>query len=536
MKKWSVAILLGVGQFVMVLDSTVMNVSISQLVVDLHTTVVSLQAAITFYTLTMAALMLTGAKLCSKLGLLRAFVIGSVIYGIGSFITGISQNFAQLFVGWSIIEGLGAVLVIPAIAALIAVNYEGKDRAAAFALIGAVSGAAAALGPLIGGFMTTYASWRYVFIAETVVMVILLVSSRKFAAVPGDDSAKLDTPSVALSVVGMTMLVFGILQSKTWGWVKPLAIPKIGDHEINPLGISIVAYLILGGIILLKVFYDHQLMLIEKGQDPLLDVRLLKIGALRAGLCVLLSQYMVIAGVFFIIPIYLQIALGYNALDTGIKMVPLSVALVLASIAGTRLATRFTSRQIIRAAQLILVFGAGFFLYSLEPDLKGISFGFALFVLGIGLGLLASRLGDINMSSVDEEQSSQVGGLQGTFQNLGSSLGAALIGSIIVLSLTSGFVAELKASNMPANITSYVEANTKAGVPIVSPDEVEQYALDHGLSQSEAQEASDSYAAAQISGLKTASFYVMGIAAISMLFSKNIPNIKVKKKREEASA
>ena len=132
MKKWSVAGLLAVGQFVMVLDSTVMNVSISQLVIDLNTTVVSLQGAITFYTLTMAALMLTGAKLCSKLGLLKAFVIGCVIYGVGSLVTGISQNFAQLFIGWSIVEGVGAVLVIPAIAALIAANYKGKDRAVGF--------------------------------------------------------------------------------------------------------------------------------------------------------------------------------------------------------------------------------------------------------------------------------------------------------------------------------------------------------------------------------------------------------------------
>lgn len=163
MNKWSAVVILAIAQFVMILDSTVMNVSISTIVEDLDTTVNALQGAITLFTLTMAALMLIGAKLGTKWGLLRTFVIGSIIYGIGSLITGLSPNIAILTAGWSIIEGTGAVLVIPAIAALVAVNYKGRDRVTAFAIIGGVSGIAAAAGPLIGGFMTTYLSWRYVF-------------------------------------------------------------------------------------------------------------------------------------------------------------------------------------------------------------------------------------------------------------------------------------------------------------------------------------------------------------------------------------
>jgi MFS family permease len=530
MKKWSVAILLAVGQFVMVLDSTVMNVSISQLVIDLDTTVVSLQAAITFYTLTMAALMLTGAKLCAKMGLLKAFVLGSVIYGIGSLATGLSQNFTQLFIGWSIIEGIGAVLVIPAIAALIASNYEGKDRAAAFALIGAVSGAGAAIGPLIGGFMTTYASWRYVFIAETVVIIVLLLASRTFKSVPGDSKATLNIPSVFLSVFGMTFLVFGILQSKTWGFVRPLGAPEINGNEITPLGISLVMYLIIGGIILLKVFYDYQLKLIQREESPLLDVRLFNIDHLRAGLSVLLSQYFIIAGVFFIIPVYLQIALGFDALETGIKMMPLSIALILGSAVGTRLAAKFSSKRIVIAAQVILVVGTALFAGSLKPELTGYMFGSSLFVIGLGLGLLASRLGDINMSSVSEKETSQVGGLQGTFQNLGSSLGLALIGSVLVMSLTTGFVSELKSNEVPASIVSYVEENTKAGVAIVSPSEVEDYAISQGLSESEATSVSESYRDAQFAGLKEAAAFLVGFAALSLLFSRNIPSKKPQQK------
>src|SRR6478752_5957506 len=172
MKKWFVVLILGAAQFVMVLDGTVMNVSISAVVEELNSTVDAMQTAITFYTLTMAALMLLGAKLGDIWGRRRALVIGSIIYAIGSGTTAIAPTMGVLFLGWSIIEGLGAVLVIPAVAALIADNYEGRDRITAFAVIGAVTGAAVAAGPLIGGFMTTYLSWRYVFAAEVVIIIV----------------------------------------------------------------------------------------------------------------------------------------------------------------------------------------------------------------------------------------------------------------------------------------------------------------------------------------------------------------------------
>src|SRR3954453_19072062 len=181
MKKWFVVLILGAAQFVMVLDGTVMNVSISQVVHDLDSTVTAMQAAITFYTLTMAALMLLGAKLGDVWGRKRALVIGSIIYAIGSGTTALAPNMAVLFLGWSIIEGLGAVLVIPAVAALIADNYEGRDRITAFAVIAAVTGAPVAAGPLIGGFMTTYLSWRYVFVAEGLIMIVVVLFARRIA-------------------------------------------------------------------------------------------------------------------------------------------------------------------------------------------------------------------------------------------------------------------------------------------------------------------------------------------------------------------
>ena len=526
MKKWSIVAILAVTQFVMVLDNTVMNVSISAVVKDLNTNVNSMQAAITFYTLTMAALMLLGAKLDSKLGLLRGFAIGSVIYGIGSFITAISPNIGVLMLGWSFIEAFGAVLVIPAIAALVAVHYTGKDRVTAYAIIGGISGAAAAAGPLIGGFITTYLSWRYVFFFETIIMIFVLIASRKFSTTPPKPE-KINVLSAFMSALGMGMVVFGMLQSKVWGWVEPISKPTINGQEIAPFGISIVAYLILGGIVILWVFLNYQKKLEHQKKNPLLQVSMLKSKHLRAGLGVLMAQYMIIGAIFFVVPIYLQMVNGLDALSTGVKLMPLSVALILFSIIGSKLVSKKSPYYIVRVGQVLLVLGTVFLLVAVNKDLTGIPFALAMFLGGAGLGLLASQLGNVNMSAVKESQSSEVGGLQGTFQNLGSSLGTALIGSILVASLTTGFINNVAASNLPQSTKDYVSTSVKT-VQIVPASDVEQQALKAGYTQQEADEIADIYKESQLGGLREALFFLVIIAVLTIFLSRNIPKTIVK--------
>lgn len=527
MKKWAVVGILALAQFVMVLDSTVMNVSISAVVADLNTTVNGMQAAITFYTLTMAALMLIGAKMCAKLGLLKAFAIGSVIYGIGSLITGISQNLWQLMLGWSLIEGLGAVLVIPAIAALVAVHYKGKDRVVAYAIIGGISGAAAAAGPLIGGFVTTYMSWRYVFIFETIIMAIVLIASKSFKSVKPSTKEPLDIPSALLSASGMAILVFGMLQSKVWGWITPITIPEINGRPIAPLGISIVAYMLLAGVMLLWTFYDRQVKLEKNGKNPLVQVSMLKIRQLRSGLGVLSTQYMITGAIFFVVPIYLQMILGLDALETGIKILPLSAALIIFSLAGSRLVAKKSPRAIVRFGQILLVLGSVFLLAAINKDLTGIFFGGAMFALGAGLGLLASQLGNVNMSAVDEDKSSEVGGLQGTFQNFGSSLGTALIGSIMVATLTAGFLSSVSDSNLSPSIKTKIQQNVTSA-QIVPASEVEAVALSEGATPQEADELASIYKSAQMDGLKEALFFLVIISILSITLSRGIPNKVIK--------
>ncbi|QIZ98124.1 MFS transporter [Leifsonia sp. PS1209] len=533
MKKWSVVIVLGSAQFVMVLDGTVMNVSISTVVADLDTTVAAMQAAITFYTLTMAAFMLLGAKLGDVWGRRRAFVIGSCVYALGSLLTAVSPNIETLFLGWSVIEGLGAVLVIPAIAALIADNYRGHDRITAYAIIGAVSGAAVAAGPLIGGYVTTYLDWRYVFFSEVVIMAIVVLFSRVVRDATGRTKSRIDVWSVLLSAFGLVFVVYGMLQSKTWGWLIPLHSPVIGGVPINPFGISLTAWFMLIGGVLLFLFARRQRKLADSGRSPLVHIEMFGIRQLRSGLSVLGAQYAVTAGLFFMVPVYLQMTLGLDALSTGLKIFPLSIALILFSVLGTMLSRFWSPRRIVRVGQVILVVSSLILLGAVTADLRSWLFGIGMFLAGGALGLLASQLGNVNMSSVGEKQSSEVGGLQGVFQNLGSSLGTALIGSILIGALATSFASGVSSSSLPDSVQSTVQERTNGGVDIVPADSVQKIGEDAGLSESDAKTLESIYRESQLSSLRISIFGLIVISVGSLALSRGIPTQVLGRKREE---
>lgn len=524
MKKWIPILILAAAQFVMVLDGTVMNVSISTVAEDLGTDITGMQTAITVFTLTMAAFMLTGGKLGDIWGRKRAFKIGAVVYSIGSLTTALAPTLGVLFLGWSIIEGLGAVLVIPAIAALAAASYKGKERAVAFSILGLAIGLATALGPLIGGYVTTYLSWRYVFLAETLILAVVLLVSGKIPDAKITEKVKLDIPSVFLSASGMALLVLGVLQSRSWGWIRPLGAPEINGNEITPLGISLVAYLIIAGIIVLKLFYDRQIKLMEQGKIPLLKVTMLKIPVLKSGLTMLTAQFFTIAALFFIIPVYLQTILGYNALETGIKLMPLSIGLLIFTIVGAKRSAVVSTRRIVRAGQLAMAAGALFVLFSIGPDLDSNVFWVGLFLVGAGFGFLASQLGNVTMSAVTEKDSAEVGGLQGVFQNLGLSLGTALIGSIFILSLTSGFTSAVQtSSSLSESEKTSITAAAEDGVGIVSESQAEQLIIDGGGSQETAIEVADIYQDEQLVSLRVSMFFIFAFLILSLAFSRNLP-------------
>ena len=540
MRKWVPIILLASGQFVMTLDSSVMNVSISQIVADLNTSIQGVQAAITFYTLVMAAFMLAGAKLGDILGRNQTFALGLGIYGLGTVITAISPSLPVLLLGWSLIEGLGAVMVIPAIAALTAANYEGRDRALAYSLIGAMTAVAVAAGPLIGGFVTTNYSWRWVFAGEAVVVVILLLFRGQIAkAPPAEHRPKMDYVGAGLSALGLGLIVFGILVSSKWGFIQPRAALTIGGTEITPLGFSVVPFIILGGFAALGglvLWEDRRRRL---GLDRLIDISLLRIDQLRAGLLTIGAQQLVLMGTFFVLPVYLQVVLGFDAFETGKRLLPLSAAMLVAALLGPRVAGRLSPRTVSQMGLISISAGAVVMLATLDVNLNDTGFKTALVLMGIGAGLLASQLGNVIMSSVDPSKASETGGLQGTALNLGASIGTALIGAVLIVGLVNGFNSELADNpNVSPQVRQTISANTEEGIDIIPAAQAEQRALNAGAPQREASAIGDAYGDAQLDALRQSLGAVAFIALLSLWFTRRLPTSAVgsAKPREAAAA
>ena len=441
MRKWIPLIMLASAQFVMVLDTSVMNVAISQIVEDLDTTIQGVQTAITMYTLVMAAFMLLGAKLGDILGRNRAFAIGLAIYGVGSLTTALSPNLAVLLIGWSGVEGFGAVLVIPAIAALTAASYEGRERALAYALLGGVAAIAIAAGPLIGGWVTTEFSWRYVFAGETVVVILILLLRGKIPRAPAAERRpRLDFVGVALSVerarpdrvrdpaeqrVGIRPAAnaaddqrhgdhaAGLLAGAVPGARRPRAARGVRRHGSSAASAS--------------------------AATSCSTRRCCGSPSCGPGFPLLLGQQLVLMGTFFVIPVYLQVVLGFDAFETGKRLLPLSVAMLVFALLGPRIAARRSPRTVAQLGLVAVSIGAMVMLATLDVKLNDTGFKIALALIGAGAGLLASQLGNVIMSSVAPAKSSEAGGLQGTAQNLGSSLGTAIIGAVLLASLATGF-------------------------------------------------------------------------------------------------
>ena len=522
MKNKGTIAMLCAAQFIMVLDTTVMNVSISNVVDDLNSTVSEVQLAITAYTLVMAAFMLTGAKFGDIWGRRKAFGIGLLVYGIGSLTTALSPNITVLLIGWSGIEGLGAVFVIPAIAALAAANYEGQERAKAFAALGATAGVGAAAGPLIGGFVTAALTWRVVFAAETVVVLIILTRIKRIEDTSVPAKQKLDYVGILLSALGMAFTVFGILKISTWGLFKPIGALTINGTEITPFGFSVVPFLIALGVFLLIQFVDWESRVEEKGRIPILRPDLLQIAQMRAGLSTVLSQYLILAGTFFVLPLYLQIVLGKDALQTGIRILPISIGMIIMASLGAGLGARLGPRRVVQIGMLLLFFSILGIMASIKPSLDSPWFSVSLAGFGAGLGLAISQLGNVVMSSVGEDRSNEAGGVQGVAQNLGSSLGTALIGAVLLGSLTAGFSERVLASDLPEPTKTQVAEGTQKGIPMVSTDQVEQIAKQNGLNDKQTADVVQFYSDSQIEALKKAlliaSFFVfVGAAAARKL-------------------
>jgi MFS family permease len=410
---------LALAQFICSFAGSNMNVMINDISEDLDTTVQGVQIAITLFLLVMAALMIPGGKLTDRYGRKRCFTVGLTVYGIGALLSAIAPGLGVLIVGNSILEGVGTALLIPPVYILTTLLFtEVTSRARAFGAISAMGGVGAAAGPLLGGLITAAISWRAAFVFQALVILLIVVLSRRLEdPLPADPTKPFDTGGAVLSALGLVLVVLGILAADNNGWLM-------------------VALLVAGALVLLWFFLwvrakEHA------GDEPLLSTDLFRNRTSNLGLVTQNVQWLLLLGVSFVVAAYLQAVRGYDAIQTGVIFTAATVGLLLSSLGAERFAKRRAQRTLIMLGFVITISGIGVLIAMVSGSSTPWAFGPGLFLVGFGLGGMLTPSVNVVQSSFSEDQQGEISGLSRSVSNLGSSLGTAIAGTILVASLTN---------------------------------------------------------------------------------------------------
>ena len=477
-----------------------------------------IQTAITLYTLVMASLMITGGKIGSMIGRRKAFAIGLVIYAAGSATTAIAPSLPVLIFGWSFLEGIGAALIMPAIVALVAGNVLPERRAAAYGTIAAAGAIAVAVGPLIGGAVTTFASWRYVFAGEVVIVGIILLFTKRIADTPVAEHQKFDLIGALLSIIGLALIVLGVLKSGEWGWItaKP--------NEPSILGHSPVIWMLLVGAVVLGLLALRELRLKAANRAPLIDPELLTNRQVVGGITMFFFQYLAQAGVFFTIPLFLSVVLELSALATGVRLVPLSLALLLSAMLVPRLFPTGSPKLLVRIGLTLMLAGTLVLIFGISPTANAGVVAIPMLLLGLGIGTMASQLGAVTVSAVDESRSAEVGGLQNTSMNLGASFGTALAGAVLIGSLSTALLGSLSTNQqLSEQVRQATTVQLTNNVAFVSDSSLDAALKKAGVSPQDAAIITTANADARINALDDALGVIAVIEALGLVATVLLP-------------
>ena len=417
---WMPLIVVAAAAFISALDSTFMNVSMSQVVVDLDTDVGTIQKIVSFYTLITASLMLISAKLQDIIGRRKIFLLGMIIYGAGDLIAAISPNVMALFLGWAFLEGIGSALMSPALISIISGTYDGILRTKALAVVSTMAGIAVAVGPLFGGFVTTFLSWRFGFGFELIIVAFVLINYRKITDFAKTASRKdLDITGSVLSAAGLLLFMTGILQ-------------------LSDKNIKLCIILVIASIVIMLTFGIFELKHTKTGKVPLFDVRLLKDRNLTNGTLVRLITAVVMAGTLFAISVYLLSVLKLSAFKTGLMLMPMTIGMLLVSLIAPKMAVKIGHRYSILIGFVIAAGGCFILRNKFTPDAGFLSLLPGMFIYGAGLGFPMSLSVDVPLSSIPPKAQNSCSGLVSTGQSLGMSMGTGIIGVVLTLGAVSG--------------------------------------------------------------------------------------------------
>lgn len=447
------ALLLAAAMFVLVVDTSLMNVSISAVVKDLDTTVSGVQSAIALEALVSAAFILISSKVGDLIGRKRAYVLGLLGYAIGALAMTLAQNLTAIIVFWAILGGLGASLLLPAMQSLIHGNFEGPARKKTYALVGAAAAIAAAVGPLLGGFVTTYLSWRVGFMLEVVVIAVVLANIKLVREVPYTGPRRVDVVGSVLSVAGMGGVVLGIL---VW---------QEGGEAVGAL----IAIGVLG-LVALSYWLLHRK---RQGKPTLLDPDLFRFPHFRVGILQQMMQQITLGGAMIVLPIFLQMTLEYNAMEAGLSLAPLSLSMfAVAMVAGRRSGKRRAS-SVVRAGFTLTAVGMALII----PLVPRADFGWwlvgPLLLAGSGLGLLVSQLNNYTLAPIEEERVSEAAGVNSAAGSFGLSFGLAVAGGLMLAALSLSFTQMTEASSViPADQQEQIAQTLEDDAQVMSDTQI----------------------------------------------------------------
>ncbi len=447
-RKWGTLLVLSLALAIIIIDTTLLNVSLRSIIADLHTDIKGLQWVITSYALVLAGLTITGGRLGDLFGRKRMFVAGAVIFAAGSLVASISHSLGALVAGESIIEGIGAALMMPATASILISTFHGRQRAIAFGVWGSIAGAASAVGPILGGYLTSHYSWRWGFRINVLVAAVLVLGSVIIRDTRDRvEKPQLDVLGVLLSAAGLLAVVFGIIQSSTYGWFAAKQPYAIFGHNLSQK-ISVTVYSLVIGLVLLGLFVWWERRHEQRGQTPLVSMGLFKVKQFTTGALTMTLTSLGMVGLIFVLPVFLQAVEGLDALHTGIALLPMSISLLIMGPLSGFLAHWVAPKRLIQAGLLVIVIGIAVLANLLNINATSSSLAPALALYGIGMGLIMAQVSNLTLSAVSVQQAGEASGVNNTMRQVGSSLGSAILGAVLLTAITANVTNGLNDSNV----------------------------------------------------------------------------------------
>jgi EmrB/QacA subfamily drug resistance transporter len=447
-KKWSPLFILSLALMIIVIDTTLLNVSLGTIIRELHTNIQAMQWVISAYSLMLAAFTITGGRLGDIFGRKKMFIIGAIFFAVGSFLASVSTNVPMLIWGEAIIEGVGAALMMPATSSLIVANYKGKDRALAFGVWGGIAAVALAIGPILGGYLTTHYSWRWGFRINVFVVLALLEGS--FLLSESEDTTRkptIDWFGIILSSTALFSFVFGIIEASRYGWWHATEIFTVGATSfplLNNFSISILGFV--WGIILFIFFVMWEFYVEHRGKMPLVSLHIFNNKQFTAGLITTGIISLGQSGVIFSITLFLQAARSLDAIHTGLSLLPMAITLFIFSPLAGYLSRKIAPKILIMIGLSINMIAILMLRASISPETTVLSVAPGLAIYGAGLGFIISQLSNLTLSAVPVEEAGEASGINGTLRQVGQTLGSAVIGAILLSVLTSTLVQNIRTS------------------------------------------------------------------------------------------